>query len=358
MSKNTKNRAPTRDLFAPTGTDNGPDDFKMPSAFDLERNDYAAEVMDRTAMGKPRVFNLDGWNTVHIRIIDPKVDFENQAKRRGGEQRRQQAGTELTLGLCEIKSLVGPRTEHQVDQMAAALHAQAPNFSPVTEAIRRSAQASIRGGAKWLQFKPILIESDPGLGKTRFAHLLGEASRLEMIYLDCSLMTTTGSLISTDGVWSNSRASELIERLSRTNCANPLIVVDEFDKLTDHSRGAPEFASEKLLGVLEQRSAKAYQDQFLQLTVDLSFCNWILMANDISRIAKPIIDRCIVVRLPSLKPRDIETIAESEIARRGLDPELLPALVQAVRSGRLSSLRTLNKALDAAAAAASRPRLH
>ncbi len=53
-----------------------------------------------------------------------------------------------------------------------------------------------------------------------------------MIYLDCSLMTTTASLISTDGVWSNSRASELIERLSLGTCANPLVVVDEFDKLS------------------------------------------------------------------------------------------------------------------------------
>ncbi len=79
MSKNTKNRGPTRDLFAPTGPDNGPDDFEMPSAFDLERNDYVAEVIDRTAVGKPRFFNLSGWNTVHIRIVDPKLDFENQA---------------------------------------------------------------------------------------------------------------------------------------------------------------------------------------------------------------------------------------------------------------------------------------
>lgn len=357
MSNFTKKPARTRWLFNDPTPDDGPNDPEAVD-FDLERSDYVTDVMARTRKGQPRLFNLEGWDTVHVRLVSEKLDLNAQAARRGGEQRREKIGMDLTVGLAEVKSLLGPCTEHQIDELAAHLHAEAPNFSAVTQAIRRSAQANIRAGAKWFQFKPILIQSEPGIGKTRFAELLAEACRLETIYLDCALMTTTTSLISADGVWANSRASELIERLSRGKCANPLMIVDEFDKLVDHSRNAPEFASEKLLGVIEPRAAKAYQDPFLQLEVDLSFVNWILMSNDLDRIAQPVRDRCIVIKLPPLQPTDFAVIAEREIERRGLAPELLPTLVQAVRSGRIKSLRKLHKALDAAAAAAARPRLH
>lgn len=357
MSKSTKKPARTRWLFNDPTPDDGPDGPE-PVDFDLERSDYVTEVMARARKGQPRIFNLEGWDTVHVRLVSEKLDLNAQSARRGGEQRREKIGLDLTVGLAEVKSLLGPRTEHQVDELAADLHAEAPNFAAVTQAIRRSAQANIRAGAKWFQFKPILLQSDPGIGKTRYAELLGAACQLKTIYLDCALMTTTAALISPDGLWSTSRASELMERLSRGRCANPLMVVDEFDKLVDHGRNAPEFASEKLLGVLEYRSAKAYQDPFLQLEVDLSFVNWILMCNDLDRIAQPVRDRCIVIKLPPLQSADFAVIAEREIERRGLAPELLPTLVRAVRSGRIKSLRKLHKALDAAAAAGSRPRLH
>ena len=171
-------------------------------------------------------------------------------------------------------------------------------------------------------------------------------------------MTTTGSLISHDSVWRSSRASDVIEALSNGPTANPLVVVDEFDKLVDHSRAAVPDATEKMVGLLEPRAARAYLDPYLQLNVDLSFINWVLICNDLNRIAKPVRDRCIVVKLGQLKPHDIAVIAEAEIARRGLAPELAAPLVRAAKSGRLTSLRKLHKALDAAAAAASRPLLH
>lgn len=182
MSKFTKKPAQMRSLFNDLTPDDGPDGPEFVD-FDLERSDYVIEVMARTRMGQPRIFNLEGWDTVHVRLVSEKLDLNAQAARRGGEQRREKIGTDLTVGLAEIKSLLGPRTEHQVDELAASLHAEAPNFSAVTQAIQRSAQANIRAGAKWFQFKPILVQSDPGIGKTRYAELLGSACKLELIYL-------------------------------------------------------------------------------------------------------------------------------------------------------------------------------
>jgi hypothetical protein len=353
MSKYRK--IPTQNLFAPQNTHDDPH-FEWPDQ-DLEHSDYVLEVMERTEQSKPRLLSLKDWDSAFVRLVDRRLDAARHAER-GASREHEKAAARLVTGLTEIKTLRGPSTEHAIDEMAARLLAEAQNFGPVIEAIRRGAQASIRGGARWLQFKPILIESPPGLGKTRFAQLLAEASHLALVYLDCALMTTTGSLISHDSVWRTSRASDVIEALSNGPTANLLVVVDEFDKLVDHSRGGPLNATEKMVGLLEPRGARAYLDPFLQLNVDLSFINWVLICNDLNRIAKPVRDRCIVVNLGALTPHDIAVIAEAEIARRGLAPQLAVPLVRAAKSGKLTSLRKLHKALDAAAAAASRPLLH
>lgn len=354
MSKFRKK--PTPDLFAPPHILDNPD-FEWGDE-DLERSDYVLEVMERSEQGKPRFLGLTAWDSAFVRLVERDLTAAAHAESSSSNREHEKVAARLITGLSEVKTLKGPSTEHAIDEMAARLLAEAQNFGPVIEAIRRSAQASIRQGARWLQFKPILIESPPGIGKTRFAQLLAQASQLALLYLDCSLMTTTGSLISFDSVWRVSRASDIIEALSNGPTANLLVVADEFDKLVDHSRGAAPDATEKMVGLLEPRGAKAYLDPFLQLNIDLSFVNWLLICNDLNRIAKPVRDRCTVIRLGSLKPEDIAVIAEAEIARRGLARELARPLVRAVRSGRLTSLRKLNKALDAAAAAASRPLLH
>lgn len=108
------------------------------------------------------------------------------------------------------------------------------------------------------------------------------------------------------------------------------------------------------MGLFERRSAASHLDNFLQLAVDLSFINWIVLVNDLNKISQPMLDRCQVIRLPAPSPSQIAEIAAREIELRGLQPELLAAITAQVRSGKISSLRTLDKLLDAASAAASR----
>lgn len=322
------------------------------------REDFIYEAKERAQLGRPRLLQLDGWSQPFVRLIPPLSDSDQRDRPGASDRRNSSTVNRIVDRLSDVKSLDGPATTHAVDEMAARLFAEAQNFAPAIEAIRNSAHVHIRRGARWLQIKPIVIQSPPGAGKTTFVHKLAAAAGLPLVYLDCSAMSTISPIVSQDSSWGNSRHSEIIEGLSLSSSANVLVCLDELDKLRDYGRHSNPEPSEAVVGLLERRSAAAHIDNFLQLQVDMSFVNWIILVNDLARLSRQLLDRCQVIRLPPPSPADIGHIAAQEIERRGLEPELVEPIRQAVRKGKITSLRKLHKLLDAAAAASSRPRLH
>lgn len=181
------------------------------------------DAHDRAIPGKPRSLLLKGFNQPFVRLT-PTVDPAEQNARRGASDRRDgMAVHRLISRVSEVKTLTGPSTTHEVDELAAALFAEASNFAPAIEAIRRSAQVIIRRGARWLQFRPVVIESGPGAGKTRFAHRLAALSGLQLVYLDCAAMTNMSPILSQDATWSGARQSEIIEALANSSSANLIV---------------------------------------------------------------------------------------------------------------------------------------
>lgn len=328
-----------------------PDDDDDEALLKLLRSDFVFEAEDRASVGKPRLLALKDYDRPFVRIA-PGVSVDEHNARRGADDRRDRhAVRQLIERLGEIKDLTGPATSDAVDEFAAKVFAEAPNFGPVIEVIRQSAQVHIRRGARWFQIRPLVIESSPGAGKTRLAHFLAEASGLQMVYLDCAAMTNMSPIISQDGTWGGSRHSDIMQALATSASANVIVVLDELDKIRDMSRYGSPKPSEALVGLLEKRSAAAHMDNYLQLTVDLSFINWIILVNDATRLSQPFLDRCRVIRMGPPTPQEIAAIAAREIERRGLAPELVGAITAQVRRGKITSLRTLHKLLDAAALA-------
>ncbi|MDP2780371.1 AAA family ATPase [Devosia sp.] len=320
---------------------------------DVDRQDDALSMLQ---MGKPATVFLSTGPVTYMRLANPltKDGFKDDAGRDAEKKER----LRLTQEIDTPVKLIGPANEHAVDEVTSAVYARAPIFAPVLQAMRESAHLSLWRGANYFHFRPTIIVSGPGMGKTTLVHLLAEATGLPMIYLDGSTMMTTVDLMGGDAVFRSSRPSAIVQGLIQHEVGNPLVVFDEIDKLADMSLGARDKPAEALLPFLEPQTAGRVREHFLQVDLDLQFLNWLLLANDIDKVPKTVRDRCKVIQIPPLTPEDLAAMAEAEVRRRHLEPELVGELIRACARGQIKSLRKLSKALDAAEATLRRPLLH
>ena len=117
--------------------------------------------------------------------------------------------------------------------------------------------------------------------------------------------------------------STVLQHICETGIANPLVVVDEPDKIGTGTQNGN--LGDVLLNFVEPLTAKRFLDPGLETSVDLSAVSWILCVNDLDKVPGPLKDRCRVIRIPASGPEHIGEITKRIIAGivqdRGFHPD-------------------------------------
>lgn len=209
-----------------------------------------------------------------------------------------------------------------------------------------------------LRLPHVILWGQPGGGKTRFARRLGEALGLSPSVLSMAGLTDAVPLTGTPRGWSTAGFGIAVREFLRTKIANPMIVVDEADKIgTSRHNGN---ACDALINLLGAETSERYTDVYLQAPINASRLQWIITANDLKTVPRPLIDRCLVLELPEPGPEHLRPLASSILREirdeQGIDEAWMPgldgvewnALETHWRGGSLRGLRRLIEAVIAA----------
>ena len=246
------------------------------------------------------------------------------------------------------------KTEDKIDVDEAERVLDEDHYGLKTVKERILEHLSVQALVEKMQGPILCLVGPPGVGKTSLARSIARSIGRRFVKISLGGVRDEAEIRGHRRTYIGALPGKLIQGMKKAETINPIILLDEIDKMSTDFRGDP---SSALLEVLDPEQNKFFSDHYLEVEYDLSSVMFITTANSQHSIPWPLLDRLEVINLSGYTEEEKVQIAlrhlnPKQISRHGLDDSKIaiadPTIVEIIRHyTKESGVRSLRREVGA-----------